>query len=523
MLTVNRMLNRLSLEVSRQLKSGERAVSISAFMNYTAKEREARVVQQKLAKKRQQMSIPVKKSMSVRELADVMGKPSTHVFDCLAHLNYPMRSRRESYVLNDFDLIVKIVQLSGFRHKMSEEAKIDYETLIGEIDAREEAIIKRKAPVISELVRRPPVVTIMGHVDHGKTTLLDALRGSHLVEHEFGGITQHIGAFNVRLAASDSNTQRNITFLDTPGHAAFSTMRSRGAKVTDIVVLVVAAEDSIMAQTIESIEHAKASNCPIIVAINKIDKASEAQVAKVKQDLLSQNLIPEEMGGEVQVVPISALKKINLDRLKEEIWAKAEMLELSGDKKGKVEGYVIESTLDVHRGKLATVLVKRGTLKRGSFLVAGKSWCKVKFLLDENAVNLTEASLSQAVQVMGWKELPHSGEEVIEVDSEHKAKELVELREKKEALNKQKEDAEAIKAKREEHNQKYRAQIVERQEAGVLKFKKKPNSEWRTSENHSAAPNVSQYFNSFKINKTMKSQKLCFYLKPADCFSGHKR
>jgi translation initiation factor IF-2 len=222
-------------------------------------------------------------------------------------------------------------------------------------------------------------------------------------------------------------------------------MRARGAKVTDIVVLVIAAEDGVMAQTEESIYHAKESGCPIIVAINKIDKASPAQIERVKRDLLKYDLIPEDMGGDVQVVPISALKGTNLDLLKEEIWAQSEVMELTGDPRGLVEGYIIESTQDEHKGKLATVLIQRGTLKRGDFIVAGHSWCKVKLLSDENSQNLQNASLSQAVQVMGWKELPSPGDEVLQVQSEQIVKHLVDVRHKKLVVQRQKSDAEEIK------------------------------------------------------------------------------
>ena len=260
---------------------------------------------------------------------------------------------------------------------------------------------------------------------------MDNLRGTNVVASEFGGITQHIGAFNCRLDTLNNKKERNITFLDTPGHAAFSLMRSRGAKVTDIIVLVIAAEDSIMAQTIESIQHAKNSGCAIIVAINKIDKVSEQQINLVKQDLLKYELIPEEMGGDVQVVPISALKGTNLDLLKEEIWTRAEVMELKGDPKSLAEGYIIESSLDAHKGKLATVLIRRGTIKRSSYLVAGNSWCKVKFIYDENSESLNQATLSQAVQIMGWKDMPHSGDEVLEVANEQRAKEMIEIRNRK--------------------------------------------------------------------------------------------
>ena len=443
-----------------------RYVHITKQLNYTAKEKQARDAIKKFSKKSQLKPVTVNRQMTVGELANAMQKPSQHIFDCMAQIGFQVRNRRDSFMIADFDLIIKIVQMSGFRYQMSAAAEVNYEKLLADLDVKDDCLLKRNSPSSKSLIRRPPVVTIMGHVDHGKTTLLDALRGSNVVASEFGGITQHIGAFNCRLKNQESSIERSITFLDTPGHAAFSLMRSRGAKVTDIVVLVIAAEDSIMAQTIESIQHAKNTGCTIIVAINKIDKCSEQQINKVKQDLLKYELIPEEMGGDVQVVPISALKKLNLDLLKEEIWTRAEIMELTGDPKGLAEGYIIESSIDAHKGKLATVLIKRGTVKRGSFLVAGSSWCKVKFIHDENAESLNQATLSQAVQIMGWKEMPSSGDEVLEVSTEHRAKEIVEIRLKKSMLEKQRNEAEIIKKKREQHNEVYLKKLKEKRESG---------------------------------------------------------
>ncbi|CAF0875192.1 unnamed protein product [Brachionus calyciflorus] len=426
-----------------------------------AQEKQARSAIKKYSKKSQLKPILIRSQMTVKELADAMDRPTQHVFDCLEQINFAIRSKRDSYIINKLDVITKIVQLSGFRYQMGGPQEIDFEKLELELDAKDDSRSKRPKPQATHLIRRPPVVTIMGHVDHGKTTLLDSLRGSHIVETEFGGITQHIGAFNVK----DKN--RMITFLDTPGHAAFSMMRSRGAKCTDIVVLVIAAEDGVMAQTVESINHAKSTGCPIIVAINKIDKVNEAQINRVKQELLKYELIPEEMGGEVQIVPISALKKTNLDVLKEEIWTQAEIMELKGDPKGLVEGYIIESTQDLHKGKLATVLIQRGTLMKGDYLVAGKTWCKVKYIYDENSQNLQKASLSQAVQIMGWKDLPHSGDEVLQVDTEHRAKEICDLRHKKEMLVKQKQDLEIIKKKRAEHDEFYHTELKKKHLSGI--------------------------------------------------------
>jgi translation initiation factor IF-2 len=295
----------------------------------------------KNAKIKQAKLVPLKRAMSVRELAEAMDKPVKHIYECLDQLNYgPTQNRRDSFIIANFDILVKIIKLSGLRYTTSTQQDTDFEKLEADVAKSDETRSSRARANPRDLVRRHPVVTIMGHVDHGKTTLLDSLRGTNVVASEFGGITQHIGAFNCMLTSNEDKLPRSITFLDTPGHAAFSEMRSRGAKLTDIVVLVIAAEDGVMAQTIESIEHAKATKCPIIVAINKIDKVSVAQIESVKRELLKYELICEEMGGNVQMVPISALKKTNLERLKEEIWTLAEVMELKGDPKGLVEGRI---------------------------------------------------------------------------------------------------------------------------------------------------------------------------------------
>lgn len=438
----------------------KRSIHRSSVQCLTAQEKQARSSIKKFSKKSQVKPILIRPRMTIKELADSMSRSTQQVFECLRQINYGIKTKRDSYVIGDLEAIIKVIQLSGFRYQMPGPLETDYEQLEKELDSKDESIAKRDRPSASSLVPRPPVVTIMGHVDHGKTTLLDSLRDSHIVESEFGGITQHIGAFNVK----DKN--RNITFLDTPGHAAFSMMRSRGAIVTDVVILVIAAEDGIMAQTVESINHAKSTGCPIIVAINKIDKASEQQINRVKQELLKYDLIGEEMGGDVQIVPISALNKTNLNLLKEVIWTQAEIMELKGDPKGLVEGFVIESSQDLHMGKLATVLIKRGNLFKGDYLIAGGTWCKVKFMFDENSQNVKSAGLSQAVRVAGWKDLPSSGDEVLQVISENRAKEICEIRHKKEALTKQKIDQEIIKKKRAEHDQFYHEKLNVKRLAG---------------------------------------------------------
>ncbi|HEY3848284.1 MAG TPA: translation initiation factor IF-2 [Acetobacteraceae bacterium] len=277
----------------------------------------------------------------------------------------------------------------------------------------------------AELEQRPPVVTIMGHVDHGKTSLLDALRSTDVAAGEAGGITQHIGAYQVTLSSGE-----HITFIDTPGHEAFTAMRARGAGVTDIVVLVVAADDGVMPQTIEAIRHAKAANAPIIVAINKIDRP-DANPQRVRQELLSHEVVVEEMGGETQDVEVSALKKTGLDKLQEAILLQAEILDLKANPHRPAEGTVIESRLDRGRGPVATVLVQKGTLKQGDIVVAGAEWGRVRAMLDDKARPLTEAGPSAPVEILGVAGVPTAGEPFVVVENESRAREVAEFRTRK--------------------------------------------------------------------------------------------
>jgi translation initiation factor IF-2 len=272
------------------------------------------------------------------------------------------------------------------------------------------------------LLPRAPVVTIMGHVDHGKTSLLDALRSTDVVSGEAGGITQHIGAYKVRLASGKS-----IAFLDTPGHEAFTEMRARGANVTDIVVLVVAADDGIMPQTIEAIAHAKAAKVPIIVAINKVDKPGAAP-DKVRTELLNHNLQVEQMGGDVQSVEVSAKKKINLDKLEEAILLQAEILDLRANPNRAGQGTVIEAKLDTGRGPVATVLVQRGTLRVGDIFVAGSEWGKIRAIVDEHGKRVKEAAPSTPVEVLGLSGVPEAGDDFVVVENEAKARQISEFR-----------------------------------------------------------------------------------------------
>jgi translation initiation factor IF-2 len=273
---------------------------------------------------------------------------------------------------------------------------------------------------------RPPVVTVMGHVDHGKTSLLDALRATDVAAHEAGGITQHIGAYQVTMPSG-----KKITFIDTPGHEAFTAMRARGASVTDLVVLVVAADDGIMPQTVEAIHHAKAAGVPILVAINKIDKP-EANPQRVRQELLKHELVPEEMGGDVLTVEVSAKQRTNLDRLEETILLQAEVLELKANAERPAEGVVVEARVERGRGPVATVLVRRGTLRVGDIFVTGREWGRVRALADDRGKAVEAAGPAVPVEVTGLNGTPAAGDDFIVVDSENRAREVSEFRQRRE-------------------------------------------------------------------------------------------
>jgi translation initiation factor IF-2 len=263
----------------------------------------------------------------------------------------------------------------------------------------------------------------MGHVDHGKTSLLDALRETDVAAHEAGGITQHIGAYQVQLSSGDK-----ITFIDTPGHAAFTEMRSRGADVTDIVVLVVAADDGIKDQTIEAINHAKAAEVPIIVAINKIDRP-EANPERVRQELLQHELVVEELGGEILAVEVSAKEKLNLHKLEETILLQAELLELKANPERNAEGVVIEAKLERGRGSVATILVQRGTLRVGDIFVTGSEWGRVRALVNERGESLEQAGPALPVEVLGLNGTPFAGDDFVVVENDARAREIASFRE----------------------------------------------------------------------------------------------
>jgi translation initiation factor IF-2 len=276
----------------------------------------------------------------------------------------------------------------------------------------------------SKLVTRPPVVTVMGHVDHGKTKLLDAIRETDVVAGEFGGITQHIGAYQAHLG------DRVITFIDTPGHEAFTAMRARGAKITDVVILVVAADDGVMPQTLEALDHAKAAGVPIVVAVNKVDK-EEADPTRVRQQMVEQGIVPAEWGGTFEFVDVSAREKTNLSTLLETVLLVSDLEELKGDPTGNARGAVIEAHLDKGRGPVATALVQKGTLAVGDALVAGTAFCKVRAMMDENGVAVHEAPPSKPVQILGWSHVPSAGDDFRQVEDEREARHLAAEREAK--------------------------------------------------------------------------------------------
>ncbi|MEM7073933.1 MAG: translation initiation factor IF-2 [Pseudomonadota bacterium] len=343
----------------------------------------------------------------VSELANRMAERVGDVVKALMQ-NGMMVTQNQSIDADTAELIIE-----EFGHKVTRVSDADVEDVIDTVEDTD-----------TDLRARPPVITIMGHVDHGKTSLLDAIRDAKVVAGEAGGITQHIGAYQVK-----TESGAVLSFLDTPGHAAFTSMRARGAQVTDIVVLVVAADDAVMPQTIEAINHAKAAGVPMIVAINKIDKP-EANPDKVRTDLLQQEVIVEKMSGEVQDVEVSAISGKGLDELLEAIALQAEILELKANPDRAAEGAVIEAQLDVGRGPVATVLVQRGTLKQGDVFVVGEQYGRVRALINDRGERVQQAGPSVPVEVLGLNGTPEAGDVLNVVDTEAQAREIAEYREK---------------------------------------------------------------------------------------------
>jgi len=393
------------LTVTRALSDEDdsRARSLAALRR--AREKEKRHHMEAGPQAKQVRDVDVPEAITVQELAKRMGERGADLVKALFKMGTPVTITETI----DQDTAELLIEEFGHRINRVSEADVDIDTSI-DVDADE------------TLQPRPPVVTIMGHVDHGKTSLLDAIRGADVVAGEAGGITQHIGAYQVTLP-----DKSKVTFLDTPGHEAFSEMRARGANVTDIVILVVAADDGLRPQTIEAINHTKAAGVPMIVAINKIDKP-EAKAQKVREELLQHEVIVEDMGGDVQDVEVSAKNKTNLDKLLEAITLQAEILELKANPDRAAEGTVIEAKLDKGRGPLATVLVQRGTLRVGDVFVAGASSGKVRAMIDDHGRQVSEAGPSFPVEVLGLSAVPAAGDPFTVVENEARAREVADYR-----------------------------------------------------------------------------------------------
>jgi translation initiation factor IF-2 len=351
--------------------------------------------------------VPITEAMTVGELAQKMAVKATEVIKVMMNMGV-MATINQTI---EQDTAILVVEEMGHTAVVRKENVIE-EDLQGEVDAN------------LELVPRPPVVTVMGHVDHGKTSLLDYIRRTKVAAGEAGGITQHIGAYHVETAKG------MVTFLDTPGHAAFTSMRARGAQVTDIVILVVGADDGVMPQTIEALQHAQAAKVPIVVALNKMDKP-EADPERVKQELTKYGVIPEEWGGENIFVPVSARTGQGVDQLLDSVLLQAEVLELTAPTTGLAAGYVIESSLEKGRGAVATVLVLRGTLKLGDPILIGQEFGRVRALFDEAGKPVDEAGPSIPVVVLGLSGAPNAGDELLVVESERKAREVATHRQAK--------------------------------------------------------------------------------------------
>ena len=394
-LTVSRALSDEIEARERSLASVKRA-RLKESRNLTKDE-----TQDNLKPIKRDVNIP--EAITVRELANRMAEQSSNVIKHLFGMGVTV-TINQTLAADTAEYLVK-----EFGHNPIREEKT------------EEIIKKIKATRVENLKNRPPIVTVMGHVDHGKTSVLDVLRSANVVSGEFGGITQHIGAYQIE---SQSN---KLTFIDTPGHAAFTEMRARGSKLTDVVVLVVAADDGVKPQTVESIKHAKAAKVPIVVAINKCD-LPEADPQKIKNQLLEYELIAEDLSGDTLMVEISAKTKLNLDKLVEAIILQAEILDLKTDFDSKATGIVLESKIDVGRGPVATIIVTTGTLKKGDFFVSGFRWGKIRAIINDKGININEALPSTPVEILGINGASKAGDDFLVLDSEKEAKTLSESR-----------------------------------------------------------------------------------------------
>ena len=402
-LTVSRALNVEEIEIKQR--------SLASVKRARLKEKKKPDGDEKKEFKKVIREVKIPEQITIQELSNRMAEKSNDIIKFLfnmkvvATINHNIDKDTAEYIVKEFG------------HKPIVE------------DAPTINTNKSKTEFVGEVRNRPPVVTIMGHVDHGKTSLLDSLRDSNIVSGEHGGITQHIGAYQVK------SNNKLITFIDTPGHAAFTEMRARGSKITDIVVLVVAADDGIKPQTVEAIKHAKAAKVPIIVAINKCD-LPEKNISKIKNEMMQYELIAEDLSGDTLFVEVSALKKINLDKLKESILLQSEILDLKASFSDKARGVVIESKIDKGKGPVSTILVSNGKLKRGDYFICGDTWGKIRAMINYEGKMVNEALPSMPVEILGMNSSAYAGAEFMVTETEDEAKKLSEFKSNNTAKNK---------------------------------------------------------------------------------------
>ncbi len=403
-LTVSRALNVEEIDIKQRSLASVRRARLKEKKNKPEGE-------EKKEFKKVIKEVKIPEQITIQELSNRMAEKSSEIIKFLfnmkvvATINHNIDKDTAEYIVKEFG------------HKPILEEKLSFET------------VKLKEKFEGEVKNRPPIVTIMGHVDHGKTSLLDALRDANVVSGEFGGITQHIGAYQVQ-----TSNNKLITFIDTPGHAAFTEMRARGSKITDIVVLVVAADDGIKPQTIEAIKHAKAANVPIIVAINKCD-LPEKNINKIKNEMMQYELIAEDLSGDTLFVEVSAIKKINLDKLKETILLQSEILDLKASYSDKARGVVIESKIDKGKGPVSTVLVSNGKLNRGDYFICGDTWGKIRAMINHEGKIVNEAFPSTPVEILGMNDSAFAGAEFMVTKDEEEAKKIADFKKSDTATN----------------------------------------------------------------------------------------
>jgi len=396
-LTISRALNVEEIEIKQRSLASVKRARLKEKKNKPEGE-------EKKEFKKVIRDVKIPEQITIQELSNRMAEKSSDIIKFLfnmkviATINHNIDKDTAEYIVKEF----------GHKPVLEDELSLEVDKVKGKLEG--------------DVKIRPPVVTIMGHVDHGKTSLLDSLRNSNVVSGEHGGITQHIGAYQVI-----TKDKRVITFIDTPGHAAFTEMRARGSKITDIVVLVVAADDGIKPQTVEAIKHAKAAKVPIIVAINKCD-LPEKNISKIKNEMMQHELIAEDLSGDTLFVEVSALKKINLDKLKENILLQSEILDLKASFSGQAKGIVIESKIDKGKGPVSTILISNGRLNKGDYFVCGDTWGKIRAMINHEGKNVDEAFPSMPVEILGMNSSAFAGAEFLVTKNEDEAKEMAEYK-----------------------------------------------------------------------------------------------